>query len=475
MSSRARAVSRPGSPGPAPTRYAVTVPGPRVRPRSAGARPRRRPARSGSSPSSSSRTQALPSGAPDEGAQRERRRRVDLRVGPDRRVAVGRPARAPARARRRAPAPTARGRWPRRAPARRPRVVTARQPWPGGRDELVQRRARVAAAQALQPGARPARSRRSRPRPACAGGCRRCRAARPRRGPRAARAAARCVAATRCRRAPRPPARASDVRAAQRVARVGALRHGGDDDALGQLRRHVLGRVHGAVDAAVEQRSVELAHPALLVRGGFTAVAAGDDLDQLVLAAQQRRPPGAPAPGPARCRASRSSRPALERADVVGRRRLGRRLGRRRASAGASSSPKSSRSSCWRPCPLSFRRIVGSCSSRCMTARATASMRARSRGDAVSQRPCVLGQHLVDDLGAVLAQRSDGRHDVELRQPAREALDLLLDDRLGPRPLGLAHAQVARDDGLQVVHVVDAHARRARRRRARRRAARRCR
>ena len=44
MSSSARAVSRPGSPGPAPTRYAVTAPGPRARRRSAAARPRRRPA-----------------------------------------------------------------------------------------------------------------------------------------------------------------------------------------------------------------------------------------------------------------------------------------------------------------------------------------------------------------------------------------------------------------------------------------------
>src|SRR3954464_12586813 len=40
-------------------------------------------------------------------------------------------------------------------------------------------------------------------------------------------------------------------------------------------------------------------------------------------------PPGAPARGPARCRASRSSRPALERAGVVRPRRLGRRFGRR--------------------------------------------------------------------------------------------------------------------------------------------------
>ena len=65
---------------------------------------------------------------------------------------------------------------------------------------------------------------------------------------------------------------------------------------------------------------------------------------------------------------------------------------------------------------------------------------------------------MVDDLGAVLAQGRDRRHDVELGHPPREALDLLLDHRLGLRPLGLAHAQVARHDGLQVVHVVDADA-----------------
>ena len=206
---------------------------------------------------------------------------------------------------------------------------------------------------------------------------------------RAARAAARRGAATTSRRARPRPARPA-TRAPHSASR-GSARGGTAAMTMpvGQLGRHVLGRVHRAVDRRRRAaRASSSRTQRSLSDAGLAAVAARHDLDQLVLAAEQRRPPGAPAPAPARCRASRSSRPALERADVVGRRRLGRRsAGGACASAGASSRPNSSRSSCWRPCPLSFRRIVGSCSSRCMTARATASTRARSRGDSVSQRP----------------------------------------------------------------------------------------
>src|SRR4051812_37141050 len=67
----------------------------------------------------------------------------------------------------------------------------------------------------------------------------------------------------------------------------------------------------------------------------------------------------------------------------------------------------------------------------------------------------VLGEDPVDDVRAVLAQRRDRRQHVELGHPPREALDLLLDDRLGPRALARAHLEVARDDRLQVVDVVE--------------------
>ena len=47
----------------------------------------------------------------------------------------------------------------------------------------------------------------------------------------------------------------------------------------------------------------------------------------------------------------------------------------------------------------------------------------------------VLGEHLLDERVAVLAQRADRRQRVELAEPAREAVDLLLDDLLRPRRL----------------------------------------
>ena len=62
-------------------------------------------------------------------------------------------------------------------------------------------------------------------------------------------AAARGGAGSPCR--PRRPraSSSSDAGAAERVARVGALGHADDRQAVGQLGRHVLGRVHGQVDS----------------------------------------------------------------------------------------------------------------------------------------------------------------------------------------------------------------------------------
>ncbi len=70
-------------------------------------------------------------------------------------------------------------------------------------------------------------------------------------------------------------------RAAQRVPRVGPRRHRGDDDPVRELRGDVLGRVHGEVDVAAEQRRVDLAHPALLVAAGAVAVARRRDRHDL--------------------------------------------------------------------------------------------------------------------------------------------------------------------------------------------------
>ena len=93
-----------------------------------------------------------------------------------------------------------------------------------------------------------------------------------------------------------------------------------------------------------------------------------------------------------------------------------------------------------------------------MTERATASMRAMSRSDVVLPAAGVLGQHLLDDRVAVLAQRADRRLHGELPEPLGEARDLLLDDRLGAQRLGLADRDRVRDARLQVVHVVERHA-----------------
>ena len=121
------------------------------------------------------------------------------------------------------------------------------------------------------------------------------------------------------------------------------------------------------------------------------------------------------------------------------------------------------------------RRIVGSCSRRPRTARATASTRIRSRSDADSQRPGVLGKDLLDDRVAVLAQSAHGRQRLQLAEPAREAADLLLHDLLGLRHDFLARSEIARHHGLEVVDVIQASLPRCPRSASRCRAAPRCR
>src|SRR5919198_287820 len=58
--------------------------------------------------------------------------------------------------------------------------------------------------------------------------------------------------------------------------------------------------------------------------------------------------------------------------------------------------------------------------------------------------PEQLAQRPLNDLLAELSQGCDGWHRVEARQPIPEALDLLVDDHVGPRGFGFAAAEVAR-------------------------------
>ena len=332
MSSRARAVSRPGSPGPGADEVGGHDAEHLAR---AGAqqplRPTSAPRRSGSVAVELVAHPGAAVGGPDEGAQRQR-------VG-----GGGTCAWAPtgvwqsASSARTSARSAASARADGACVDRRDERLLAgagghgQAALAGGGDELVQRRARVAAAQALQPGGGQhdrvvvAVGR------ACAGGCRRCRAARRRRGRRAARAAGRPGAATTCPRAPpRPARRASPRRTARRAGRR-AAGTAAMTMPSGQLprarpwpsaRRSRRRRRSSAASSSRTQRS--------LSERRLAAVAAASRPRPARARRRAARPPGAPAPGPARCRASRSSRPALERADVVGRRRLGRRLGRRR-------------------------------------------------------------------------------------------------------------------------------------------------
>ena len=292
MSSSARAVSRPGSPGPGADE--VRGHGASDLARAGAQQPLRRPrrrARSGSSPSSSSRTQALPSARADERAQRAaRRRREHLRVGAHRRVAVGleraheralggqRPRRRGVVDRRDAATPRRRG-WSRPGspgPAAGtssssgvPASPRPRRCEPGGGQhdrvvvavgELAQARVDVAAQ--LD----------------------------DRRGRRAARAAGRRGAATTCPRArPRPARRATPRRTARRAGRR-AAGTAAMTMPSGSCAGTSLAECTAQSTSPSQQRGVELAHPALLVGASRSPRSPlVDDLDQLVLAAEQRR------------------------------------------------------------------------------------------------------------------------------------------------------------------------------------------
>ena len=112
--------------------------------------------------------------------------------------------------------------------------------------------------------------------------------------------------------------------------------------------------------------------------------------------------------------------------------------------------------------PLAFSRSVGWCSSR-LTIVAGHQLEPLAVG--VAERlpaAAVLGQHLARDRLAALVQRGDRRHDVERPEPALEALQLVLEQRLRAARLGLAPGEVALDHALEVVDVAQVHALEAR-------------
>ena len=231
-----------------------------------------------------------------------------------------------------------------------------------------------------------------------------------------------------------------------------SARAGGGDDrgALGQLAGHVLGRVHREVDVPGQQRRLERAGPARLVAARAVDVAGGRDLHELGLAVDR----GGDGPrlgerqqAAAGADAQRGQRERRERTSA----------GAASASAVGSSSPNSSRSSCrraWR-CSASrpFTRAVGSWSRRLTTVRASVSTRSRSASVRPSQRPAFsASSRSTTSSPRARSAASVGQH-LELAEPARERLDLLLDDPLRAARLGLAHLHVPGDGALQRVHV----------------------
>ena len=92
------------------------------------------------------------------------------------------------------------------------------------------------------------------------------------------------AAAQRARAHPRALAQVAD----DDVERVRAARRGHDRRPRRELRRHVLGRVHGHVDLVRQQRGLQGADPARLVAARAVHVTGGGDLHQLDLAVDQR-------------------------------------------------------------------------------------------------------------------------------------------------------------------------------------------
>ena len=170
-----------------------------------------------------------------------------------------------------------------------------------------------------------------------------------------------------------------------------------------------------------------------------------------------RAPAGFRACRGAAARAARSRLRSAQRAHVVVRVRAARRRRPRRAARTGRAAAR-----CCRGCARASRllsRIVGSCSSRETTARASASMRARSRGDAVSQRPAFSSSTRSTTSSPRSRSAAIVGRTSTCAEPAREARDLLLDDRLRRRDVGLADREVVGDRRLEVVDVAQRDAR----------------
>ena len=376
---------------------------------------------------------SMPSGVPTQAVQR-RCRRGEVRA--DGRVAVRAERARRRRARRRQRAPR-RGRSPSRAAARSPARACERD------DALAGARARSRVERAPPPSSRPAAAARRRRA--------RCASTSPSASLRSrvstlprsstistsgrARAQLRAPAQRRaCRRA-RPGAQPASARARRAGPRAAGTAT--STSPVGQRRRDVLGGVHRDVDARrrAAPPPARVTHLALSDRARSRSPVVV--IVTISLAAERLGAPGAPARAPARCRAcrahhgagaARSGRTLSAAGCVVGRRgalvqpeQLAHEL---QAAVAAIGQPCS-----WRTSAGSSARAAAAAS----TARAIASTRARSRGEADSQRPAFSASTESTMPVAVLAQRGDRRAHVELAHPAREALDLLLDDRRRPR------------------------------------------
>ena len=468
-SSSARAVSRPGSPGPGADEV--------------DACPARRSssARTSSAPAARRRRADLARRAPRGRCPRTlvahprravgRRRRTPAaravavavdRVGADRRVAVGVAARGRARARR-----PARAR-PRSVTARRPRGPRRRRPAPAARarpgpaagTRSVERAGRLgAAAEPLQPGGgehdrvEVAVGEPAQPRVDVAAQLDDLEVVAQRQQLRAR------GAASSCRRARRRPARRARG-AAQRVARVGPRRRPRRCRCpSAQLRR---GRPwpsarRGRLAARAAPRSISRTQRSLSPR----ARSRSPDVVIVTISAPPQRVGdlAAPARARARCRACRASRAAARsgRTSACARVGLGGRA--RRASALLEPEQLAQRAAGapWPPLAVdalqahASARAAGAASPRARSPRS----RARSRGDALSQRPafsastwstipapCSRSAAIVGTTSSCAIQRAKRWISSSTTASALRAL-------------ARADLEVARDDGLQVVDVVE--------------------
>ena len=290
-------------------------------------------------------------------------------------------------------------------------------PWPGaGTNSSGRARAPSSLApEPLQPGAREHdRVEARRRRRACAAACRRCRASPT--TSRSSRAARSCAARRRLLVPTRAPGGSAPSRPGAAEHVLGAPRAPGRRAARARRASSagdVLGGVHREVDLAVERAPPR----ARATQRDLSSRAAprsplGRASGRSRRAAERLRRPARPARARARCAGCRSASALAAAAQARGPRAqlapaaCSSRCGSAVARAARTARAASSRLAWPRSRARLRRRIVGSCSSRLITARAIASTRARSRAEADSQRPAFSAEHLLDDLVAALAQRA---------------------------------------------------------------------